>query len=86
MSDTELKDILISSGITTGIYLIYKGGINIYKNYYLESECHKNTLQISVKERQIQQPNNKEEQKEEHKEEDEKPNETELSEIKVDIV
>lgn len=81
MSDTELKDILISSGITTGIYLIYKGGINIYKNYYLESECHRNTLQISVKERQTQQPTDKEE----HKEEGEKPNETELSEIKVDI-
>ena len=71
MSNDDIQNILISSGITTGMYLGYKGVLNIYRNYYLESECHNSTLQISVKER--------EEQKEEQKD-------VELQEVKVDII
>jgi hypothetical protein len=48
----DITAILISSGITTGIYFLYKSGIYMYNNYYLTSECHSNlnskTLQITV--------------------------------------
>lgn len=44
----EINNILISTGITSALYGIYKGGIHIYKNYYLTSNCHDNTLEITV--------------------------------------
>jgi hypothetical protein len=44
----DINNILISSGITSALYGIYKGGIHIYKNYYLKSECHDQTLEITI--------------------------------------
>ena len=44
----DLNTILISSAITSSVYGVYKGGIHIYKNYYLKSECHDNQLMIEI--------------------------------------
>ena len=44
----DVNNILISSGITTAIYIIMKGGLHIYKNYYIKSECHGQTLEITL--------------------------------------
>ena len=38
----EINNILISAAVTTSLYGLLKGGINLYKNYYLKSECHNN--------------------------------------------
>lgn len=44
----DINTILVSSGITSGLYILYKGGIHLYKHYYLKSTCHDQTLEITV--------------------------------------
>ena len=44
----DLNAILLSSGITSAIYVFGKTGIHLYKNYYLTSECHDQTLEITI--------------------------------------
>jgi hypothetical protein len=44
----DVNNILISSGITTAIYILLKGGMHIYKNYYIKSECQGQTLEITL--------------------------------------
>ncbi|MEI8101000.1 MAG: hypothetical protein WCH09_05465, partial [Bacteroidota bacterium] len=38
----------ISSAVTTSIYGLLKGSIHLYKNYYLKSSCHDNSLTIEI--------------------------------------
>jgi len=39
---------LYSSGISIGAYSIYKIIQHLYHKYYLKSECHQRTLEITV--------------------------------------
>ncbi len=40
----DIQNVLLSSGITTFLYGLYKG----YKNYYLKSSCHDQSLTIEI--------------------------------------
>lgn len=44
----DINNILVSSGISAGLYGLYKGIIHLYKHYYLKSACHDTTLEISI--------------------------------------
>ena len=44
----DLNTVFISSGITSAIYILGKSGIHFYKKYYLTSECHDQTLEITI--------------------------------------
>jgi hypothetical protein len=76
----DIQNILITSSITTSLYAFIKGGLHLYKNYYLKSECHDNQLIIEVvtqtheEEKQIQplHPLPSEEEKQIHLPEEEK--------------
>ena len=47
---TELNNVLISSGITAGLYVLWKAAQSAYHRYYLTSECANEgrTLEISI--------------------------------------
>jgi hypothetical protein len=53
-------NVIYSSGISVGFYALYKMIQHFYHRYYLTSECHQRTLEISVKDKE-----EKEEKKEE---------------------
>ena len=44
----DYSSILISSGISSGIYILYKLSQTFYYNYYIKSACHQNTLEITI--------------------------------------
>ena len=44
----DYNSILISSGISSGIYVLYKTLQSLYYNYYIKSACHQNTLEITI--------------------------------------
>ena len=44
----QLNNILLSSAVATSLYAFLKGSIHIYKNYYLKSSCHDNSLTIEI--------------------------------------
>ena len=44
----ETKQMLYSSAISIGAYGFYKFVQNLYHKYYLKSECHQQTLEITV--------------------------------------
>lgn len=44
----DTKGMLYSSGISIGFYILYKTIQNLYHKYYLTSECHQRTLEITV--------------------------------------
>lgn len=44
----DIQNVLISSALTTSLYGLVKGGLHLYKNYYLKSSCHENQLVIEV--------------------------------------
>jgi hypothetical protein len=48
----DSNQMLYSSGISVGMYAVYKFLQNMYHKYYLTSECHQRTLEISVIERE----------------------------------
>lgn len=60
----SIQTILISSAVTSSLYGILKGGIHIYKNYYLKSTCHENQLTIEVV---VTKPDEEEKKQEEEK-------------------
>ena len=47
---TELNNVLISSGISAGLYVLWKAAQSAYHRYYLTSECANEgrTLEISI--------------------------------------
>ena len=47
---TELNNVLISSGITAGLYVLWKAAQSAYHRYYSTSECANegHTLEISI--------------------------------------
>ena len=47
----DTTQMLYSSGISLGTYTIYKIIQHLYHKYYLKSECHQRTLEITVIER-----------------------------------
>jgi hypothetical protein len=47
----DTNQMLYSSGISIGAYALYKFIQNLYHKYYLKSECHQRTLEITVVER-----------------------------------
>jgi len=44
----ETNQMLYSSAISIGAYGFYKFVQNLYHKYYLKSECHQQTLEITV--------------------------------------
>lgn len=44
----DINNILVSSGVSGGLYILYKGAIHLYKHYYLKSACHDSTLEITI--------------------------------------
>jgi hypothetical protein len=44
----DITSVLVSSAITSGVYVLYKSAIYLYNNYYIKSECHTNSLHIDV--------------------------------------
>lgn len=44
----DYSSILVSSGISSGIYVLYKLTQTFYYNYYIKSACHQNTLEITI--------------------------------------
>ena len=44
----DVPQMLYSAGLSIGAYAIYKAFINFYNKYYLKSECHQRTLEITV--------------------------------------
>ena len=59
----DTNQMLYSSSISIGMYALYKFIQKMYHKYYLKSECHQRTLEITVVERE-----EKEEEKKEQKE------------------
>ena len=55
---TEVNNVLISSGITAGLYVVWKAAQSAYHRYYLTSECVREgrTLEISIVEREAGPP------------------------------
>jgi hypothetical protein len=48
----DTTQMLYSSGISIGAYSIYKIMQYLYHKYYLKSECHQRTLEITVIDRE----------------------------------
>ena len=48
MSSSNINDILISTGITSAVYIIYKIIQRLYQRYYLSSECHYETHSLEI--------------------------------------
>jgi hypothetical protein len=48
----DTTQMLYSSGISIGAYCIYKIMQHLYHKYYLKSECHQRTLEITVIDRE----------------------------------
>jgi hypothetical protein len=61
----EINQMLYSSGISIGFYALYKILQNLYHKYYLKSECHQRTLEITVMTKEGN-PDPEPEQKEHH--------------------
>lgn len=59
----DTNQMLYSSAISIGAYGFYKFIQNLYHKYYLKSECHQQTLEITIMEK------DKEEEKDKEKEE-----------------
>ena len=55
---SNINDILTSTGITSGVYVLYKMAQRLYQRYYLSSECHSEThsLEIMVVDREEKKP------------------------------
>lgn len=51
---SNINDILVSTGITSGVYIFYKILQRLWLRYYLSSECHSEThsLEITVVDRE----------------------------------
>lgn len=39
---------LISASISIGTYIAYRAILNFYNKYYIKSECHPRSIEISV--------------------------------------
>lgn len=70
----DTNQMLYSSAISIGAYGFYKFIQNLYHKYYLKSECHKQTLEITIIEK---------EKEEKDKEKEEKKIEIEITEMKT---
>jgi len=62
----DISQMLYSAGLSIGAYAIYKAFINFYNKYYLKSECHQRTLEITVVD--VNENKEKDESKEEKQE------------------
>jgi hypothetical protein len=73
MDNITINNSLISSGITAGVYLIYKG----IKRYYIKSQCHseRHSIEIAI----IDSLEAKEEEKKK-----EEPEQKEIEMIKIE--
>lgn len=45
---SNINDILTSTGITSGVYVLYKMAQRLYQRYYLSSECHSETHSLEI--------------------------------------
>ena len=48
----DITNTLVSSGITAGIYILYK----LLQRYYIRSGCHDNTLEITITDKVEEKP------------------------------
>ena len=39
---------LISASVSIGTYIVYRAVLNFYNKYYIKSECHQRSIEISV--------------------------------------
>ena len=39
---------LTSASISIGTYILYRAVLNFYNKYYIKSECHQRSIEISV--------------------------------------
>jgi low affinity Fe/Cu permease len=51
MDTNQINQMLYSSAISIGAYGFYKFVQNLYHKYYVKSECHQQTLEITIVEK-----------------------------------